>query len=130
MRTAMHTFGAMLIIAGIIACAPTQTPDSLMEQGHEPLTTSELRAIYGDGTTYHWNTYKYSGTTEYMPDGSAALDSGSLQTEGSWHITDGQLCNQFADIRDGDERCFTAFRIDDQYKFFHDNELSHWGSFE
>lgn len=130
MKTAMHIAGAMLVIAGMTGCAATPTPDELREQGHEPLTTSELRALFAGGATQHWEAGRNSGTTEYMSDGSAQLVSGSFETAGSWRIADGQLCTQYADIRDGEESCLTVFRVEDEYRVYNGDELSARATFE
>ncbi len=129
MKSAMQIIGAMLVIVGISACA-TQTADALREQGHESLSGSELRAIYDGGGTLNWKSSQYSGTTDYMADGSATLHSGSKDFDGTWRIADGKLCTQYEGIRDGEETCMTVFEVDGQYKFFDGNELSAWGSFE
>lgn len=126
----MYIIGAMLVIAGISACASMQTADALREQGHEPLSGSELRAIFDGGVTQNWTSSQYSGTTDYMADGTAVVHSGPNEFEGSWRIADGKLCTQYEEIRDGEETCMTVFKVDGQYKFFNGNELGSWGSFE
>lgn len=130
MRTAMHAFSAMLVIAGMAGCAATPTPDALREQGHEPLTTSELRALFAGGATQNWNSGQRSGTTEYMPDGSAKLTTGSFETDGSWRIADGKLCTQYEEIRGGEESCLTVFRVDDGYRIFDGDEMASRATFE
>ncbi len=55
MKNSTRIIGGMLIIAGISSCA-TQTADGLREQGHEPLSGTELRAIFDGGVTQNWTT--------------------------------------------------------------------------
>lgn len=129
MKRTIHIIGAMLVIAGISACASTQTADALREQGHEPLSGSELRALFDGGATYQWTTAQYSGTTDYMADGTAVVHSGSNEFEGTWRIADGKLCTRYEELDDGEETCSTVFEVDGEYKLFDGNELGAWGSF-
>lgn len=129
MNSIRRLIGAMLVIVGITACA-TRTADALREQGHEPLSGSELRAIFDGGVTQNWTTSRYSGTTDYMTDGTAAVRAGSNEFEGTWRIADGKLCTRYEKLRGGEEACLTVFEVDGLYKFFDGNELSSRGSFE
>ncbi len=116
MKTATYAGVAMLLTAGIAGCATTTTSEQLREQGHEPLTSSELQRLFDRGATQQWSAGGNSGTTEYMPDGSATIKAGSFETEGSWRITDDQLCTRYNDLDDGEERCLTIFEVDDGYR--------------
>ena len=106
-------------LVSVSGCATT-AEQSLREKGLSPLTQTELEALYSGTPTVHGKTPNGgSGTATYTSDGVARFDFGKGVNTGSWRIEGGKFCVQYPNLRNGEDRCYTVYKIgDDQYQNF------------
>ena len=117
------------LVAGLIAlliggCATAE--QKLMESGLKPLTDDQLREVFAKRPrTAEWSTANASGTIEYSPDGTQKTQWGRGGDSGTYQIRNGMICGKWKTIRNGEERCFTVYKVaDNTYESFHGGKKS------
>jgi hypothetical protein len=113
-------FGAILAAVFLTLVGGATTEKSLRERGLSPLTQSELEALYARTRVIRGSSPDGLGLTgTYTKEGGARLDWGRGAAEGSWRIIEGKFCTKYKVIRDGEERCFTIYKTEEnEYKAF------------
>ncbi len=113
-----------LALTGLVLAGCETADQKLIAAGKTPMSGPEIQRLWASGATVRgahetWTEF----TIRHFPDGKATLNWTTLyntgSSEGTWRVKGDKSCKKWDNIRDGDERCWTIYKIgENEYQSF------------
>ncbi len=107
---------------GLAGCETAE--QKLIAAGKTPMSAPEIQRLWASGNTVRgahetWTEF----TVRNFPDGTSTINwtsvSGTGSDTGIWRVKGDKYCKKWDNIWDGDERCWTIYKIgDNKYQSF------------
>lgn len=113
----MLFIGCLFFLSGCVTAK-----QKLLDQGMTPLDNVAYEEILSKPIKFKLKDLKYNenSTLEYSPDGTQKFDNGQFTDEGWWRIENNEYCSKWKKIRNGAERCYTWFKVEENtYEVFY-----------
>ncbi len=118
------TIALVLALTGLGLAGCETADQKLIAAGKTPMSGPEIQRLWTSGakirgTHETWTEF----TIRHFPDGKATInwnaDANSGSDTGIWRVKGNKSCKKWDNIWDGDERCWTIYKIgDSQYQSF------------
>ena len=116
----------LVVLISLIGCGSISKGMRWMSYG-SPVDDSELNRMVSSGTKMrlNWANGK-TGTITYLANGKATMDAEGNSTPGTWNIKDNQLCLNWSPKNNGEDKCYSLYRENENTLKLFDEQGNHY----
>jgi len=114
---------AITIIFALVLVGCVTGKQKLLDSGMQPLKQTDFDDLFSkDIKANYLNSNGHNVSVQFYPDGTQKYSSPKNSDIGKWSIKNNEQCSTWSNLRNGQEKCFTWFKIsENKYELFEQN---------